>query len=320
MKKTVWSVVPLVLWCSQAWSQVEFRLWNIHPEGYPVTEALENFASRVQSQTQGRVKFKLFNNAVLGDQPKAIQMFKAGELDAGEFSIGPLADAVPEVNVLSRPFLFRDSKHMFQNIDGALGKRIEEKLVKAGYILLGWYDGGSRSFYCVKPVRAPKDLMGQRIRVGQAKAAIKMVELLGGTPVVLPFKDVYDAFKDDKIDCAENNMPSYESTGHMKVAKYVYLTNHNVAPEVLAITATSWKKLSPQDQNAVMEAGRQSALFMRERWNARVETSRQAAIKQGSQFAPMGDASVLFKRLGPLFNEYLQKSDYQSEVFMVLSQ
>ncbi|MBT0571595.1 TRAP transporter substrate-binding protein [Curvibacter sp. CHRR-16] len=319
MQKFIASLL-LGMVCSQAIAQVELKVWNIHPEGYPVTEALENFASKVQAQTQGRVRIKLFNNGVLGDQPKAVQMLKTREVDAGEFNLAPMADIVPEVNVLTRPFLFRDSQHMFQHMDGALGKRIEDKLRKAGIVVLGWYDGGARSFYCVKPVRVPKDLMGQRIRVQQSQTAISMVKLLGGDPVVIPFKEVADAFRDGKIDCAENNLPSYESTGHMKLAKYVYLTNHTVAPEVLALSQQAWAKLSPADQTAVMDAGRQSALFMRERWTAKVESARQAATKQGTQFAPAGDASVLYKRLAPLFNDYLKKSDYQTEVFMVLTQ
>ncbi|MBW8828528.1 MAG: TRAP transporter substrate-binding protein DctP [Burkholderiales bacterium] len=78
-----------------------------------------------QRSTQDRVQIKVFSNGVLGDQPKAVKMMKAGELDLAEFNIAPLAEAVPSVKVLTRPFLFRDSKHMFQHIDGPLGTHIE---------------------------------------------------------------------------------------------------------------------------------------------------------------------------------------------------
>jgi TRAP-type C4-dicarboxylate transport system substrate-binding protein len=322
MKRTAAFLLLVGLWLSQACAQSELTLWNTHPEGYPVTEGLENFAATVQSTTQNRVHIKISNNAVLGDQPTAIKKFQKGEIEMGEFNIGPLADAVPGANVLTRPFLFQSSKHMFQHVDGALGKRIEEKLYKAGFVVLGWYDGGSRSFFCTKPIQSIKDLKGLRIRVQASATAQNMVNLLGATPVVISSKDeVNEAFRVGKLDCAENNMPFYETAGHMKLAKYVYLSNHTVAPEALVMSVRSWEKLSTDDQKRVMEAGRQSAQYMRERWGQRVESSRQAALKQGSVFVAANDSSTVttYRLLSPLLNEYLKKSEFQSEVFMVLT-
>jgi tripartite ATP-independent transporter DctP family solute receptor len=309
-----------LLFSGAAMSQTTLRVWNTHPEGYPVTEALQYFADAAQQSTQDRVQIKIFSNGVLGDQPKAVKMMKAGELDLAEFNIAPLAEAVPAVKVLTRPFLFRDSKHMFQHIDGPLGTHIESQLKDAGFVVLGWYDGGARSFYCVnKPIHSVQDLSGQRIRVQQSEAAIEMVKLLGGTPVVLPYKEVGDALKDDKIDCAENNLPSYESTGHMKFAKYVYLTYHTVAPEALVMSLAAWDKLSKEDQVRMLEAGRSSALRMRELWNKRIETSRLAATKQGSQFATLRDAGSVVRRLTPMFTKYLKDPESRSEVFTILA-
>jgi tripartite ATP-independent transporter DctP family solute receptor len=310
----------LLLCSGAAMAQTTLRAWNTHPEGYPVTEALQYFADTAQRNTQDRVRIKVFSNAVLGDQDKAVKMMKVGELEVAEFNIAPLAEAVPAVKVLTRPFLFRDSKHMFQHIDGPLGVHMESQLKDAGFVVLGWYDGGARSFYCTnKPIHGVQDLTGERIRVQQSEAAIEMVKLLGGTPVVLPYKDVGEALKDGRIDCAENNMPAYESTGHMKSAKYVLLTYHTVAPEALVMSVAAWNRLGPDDQIRVLEAGRSSALRMRELWSQRLESSRLAATKQGTQFAPMGDSGAVVKRLTPMFAKYLKDPESRSEVFTILA-
>lgn len=312
--------LSLSLTLAPVFAQSELRAWNTHPEGYPVTEALQYFADTAQRGTQDRVKIKVFSNAVLGDQAKAVKMMKAGELELAEFNIAPLAEAVPSVKVLTRPFLFRDSRHMFQHIDGPLGVRIESQLKGAGFVVLGWYDGGARSFYCAnKPIHTVQDLSGQRIRVQQSEAAIEMVKLLGGTPVVLPYKDVGDALKDGRIDCAENNLPAYESTGHMKSAKYVYLTYHTVAPEALVMSVAAWNRLGKEDQIRVLAAGRSSALRMRELWSQRLETSRVAATKQGTQFSNLGDAGSVVKRLTPMFAKYLNDPESRSEVYTILA-
>src|SRR3546814_3233136 len=94
-----------------------------------------------------------------------------------------------------------------------LGPRFEAKLAEAGYIVLGWYDGGARSFYFTRPIQFVSNLAGMRIRVQQSETAIEMVKLLRATPVVLPYKEVSAAFSEGRIDCAEGSMVSYEATG-----------------------------------------------------------------------------------------------------------
>lgn len=303
-----------------AFAQVELRAWNIHPDGYPVTEALASFADQIARETQNRLKVKVYSNASLGDQPKAVQMMKSGELDLAEFSLGPLSDAVPSTKALTLPFLFRDSKHMFRQLDGKLGERFEAKLKAAGYVVLGWYDGGARSFYCVnKQIRQAQDFNGLRIRVQQSDTAIEMVKLLGATPVVLPYKEVGEALKDGRIDCAENNLPSYESTGHAKVAKFMFLSNHTVSPEALVMSTKAWGQLSPDDQKRFQDAGRKSALRMRELWNLRVEEARTAATKQGAQFTTMSDHGPLVARMRPLHQKYMADPQTRDELFTIIS-
>lgn len=303
-----------------AHAQADLRAWNIHPEGYPVTVALQQFAAQVQQSTQGRIRVAVHSNASLGDQPKAVQMMKAGELDLAEFSLGPLSEAAPGTKALTLPFLFRDSKHMFRQLDGKLGARFEARLKQAGYVVLGWYDGGARSFYCAsKQLRNANDFKGLRIRVQQAETAIEMVKLLGATPVVLPYKDVAVALKDGRIDCAENNLPSYESAGHAQHAKYLYLSNHIVSPEALVMSVKAWERLAPADQQRFQEAGRQSALKMRELWNQRVDEARAATAKQGSQYVAMNDHGPLLNRMRPLHQKYLNDPQVREELFTILT-
>jgi tripartite ATP-independent transporter DctP family solute receptor len=302
-----------------AYSQTELRAWNTHPDGYPVTEALQYFSDLIAQSTQNRVHVKVYSNAVLGDQPKAVQQLKAGELDLAELNLGPLSAAAPATKVLTLPFLFRDSTHMFRHIDGKLGASFEARLKAAGYVVLGWYDGGARSFFCVnKAIRFPSDFAGQRIRVQQDETMIEMVKLLGAVPVVIPYKDVQDALKNGKIDCAEGNLPSYYSTGQSQVAKYMYVSNHIAAPEALVMSIQAWGKLSLKDQQIFLDAGHKSALRMRDLWNQRVESARAALTKDGVQFTTGTDVAPLITRLHPLYMKYFTDPQTRSEMLEIL--
>lgn len=300
-------------------AQTKLRAWNIHPDGYPVSEALKSFVEQVGKSTGGRYNIELFNNGSLGDQPKAVQMLKSGEIDVAEFSSGPLSDAVPGIKVLNLPFLFTDSAHMFRHLDGKLGERFSANLKTAGFVVLGWYDGGGRSFYCVKPVNNIRDLAGMNIRVQQSEVYIEMVKLMEAKPVALPFKEVLGALEQGKVDCAENNLPSYESTGHYKVAKNVYMTNHVISPEALVVSTKLWDKLSKEDKAAFTEAGAKSAILMRELWNKRVAAALETTTKQGSQFVKVRDASPMVRRMGPLYGKYMADPTTREELLTIIA-
>jgi tripartite ATP-independent transporter DctP family solute receptor len=311
--------VVLCIACASGWGQTALRAWNIHPDGYPVTEAMRSFVDEVNKATKGKYKIELFSNASLGDQPKAVQMLKKGELDVAEFSGGPLSEAVPEYKAFNLPFLFTDSAHMFRYLDGAMGQRLAGKLGEAGFVVLGWYDGGARFFYCAnKPINKGVDLVGQNIRVQQSEVYIDMVKLLGANPVALPYKDVQQALQDKKVDCAENNMPSYESTGHYKVAKYAYMTNHVVSPEALVVSAKLWNKLDAEEKKLILKAGHNSALLMRELWNKRVATARATVLKEGVQMARVEDYSIFISKMGPLYAKFMSNPAVRAELFNII--
>ena len=310
----------LALLCNLANAQTKLRAWSIHPEDYPVTVAMQSFADQVAKSTKGGSKIEVIANGTLGDQPKAVQMLKSGEIDAAVFSMGPLSEAVPGLKALNLPFLFTDSAHMFKHLDGKLGERFSARLQASGFVVLGWYDGGSRSFYCAnRNVNGFKDLVGARIRVQQSEVYLDMVKLLDAKPVALPFKDVLGALQQGTIDCAENNMPSFESTGHYKVAKSVYLTNHVVSPEALVVSTKLWATLSPEDKTAFRTAGVQSATYMRELWNKRVATATDIATKQGVQFVRVKDVAPMVRRMSPLYTKYMTDPNTREELLTIIA-
>lgn len=317
--KKSWLALGLVLLASSSMGQTKLRAWNIHPDGYPVTVALNQFAEQVGKATNGRYQLEVFSNGTLGDQPKAVQMLKSGEIDVGEFNSGALSAVVPGIKVLNLPFLFRDSAHVFRNLEGKLGEQFAANLKAEGFVVLGWYDGGGRSFYCTNPVVKPADLAGRKIRVQQLDIHVEMVKLLGAEPMTVPYKEILASLQAGKIDCAENNLPAYESTGHATLAKHVYLTSHVVAPEVLVVSVSLWNKLSEADQAAFKTAGAQSALYMRELWGKRVAQVQEATSKQGTVYVRPKDSAFMIRRMSPIYSKYMADPTTRAELLSILA-
>src|SRR5699024_9304744 len=105
-------------------SAVTWRGWNTHAKGYPNTVALEHFAKNITEATDGRVTAQIYNNAVLGDQTDAIQQVITGALAFGNFNMSPMGQYVPQANIVSLPFLFKDVEQQHHVMDGEIGDKI----------------------------------------------------------------------------------------------------------------------------------------------------------------------------------------------------
>jgi TRAP-type C4-dicarboxylate transport system substrate-binding protein len=186
------------------------------------------------------------------------------------------------MNVLALPFLFRSIEHLQKTLDGPIGDEILNSFEPYGFVGLAFYDSGARSIYnSVRPVRSLADLRSLRLRVQQSELMSDMIKALGAEPVELPYGQVLTGLATKLIDGAENNWPSFVTTGHYKYAGYYTLTEHTMSPEVLVMSQKAWTSLSVEDRKIFREAAIESSHFMRERWNALEEQSRQQAKAAG---------------------------------------
>jgi tripartite ATP-independent transporter DctP family solute receptor len=284
----------------------EWRAWNIHVKGYPNTIAMDKFAELVAAKTGGKITVKNFHGGVLGNQPDAIEQVRIGALEVGNFNLGPIGPIVPEANVVSLPFIFKDMGHMHRALDGEAGAKISAGMAKKGLISLAWYDSGARSFYnSKKPIMKPADVIGMKVRVMNNDLYSGMIAALGGNPSPMAFSEVYQSLKTGVVDGAENNWPSYESTGHFEVAGYYSLSQHLIIPECVCINAKVYNGLSDADKKAVTEAARESAVLQRELWAKRAKSSREKVMKAGVKFNEIPDKSAFQNAMKPVYDKYL---------------
>ncbi len=284
----------------------EWKGWNIHKEGYPNTVAMDKFAEILKEKSGGKITLKMFHSGVLGSQPDAIEQVRVGALEIGNFNLGPIGPIAPEANVVSLPFIFKDMGHMHRALDGKAGDMISEGMAKKGLIALAWYDSGARSFYNTKkPIMKPEDVQGMKVRVMNNDLYSGMIAALGGNPSPMAFSEVYQSLKTGVVDGAENNWPSYESTGHFEVAGYYSLSQHLIIPECVCINAKVYEALSDEDKALVKSAARESAEMQRQLWSERAKASREKVMAAGVKFNDIPDKSAFQDAMKTVYDKYL---------------
>src|SRR5262252_382540 len=261
----------------------EFRVADTQSEDYPTVQALAFMARVVEERSNGRHRIRIFHSRQLGEEKETIEQTRVGAIDLNRTNVAPIGSLVPAANVLALPFLFRSYDHLRKVLDGEIGKAILDGFQRHGFVGLTFYDSGARSIYnSVKPVRTLADMKGLRIRVQQSELMVDMIKTLGAEPIELPYGQVSTGLSTKLIDGAENNWPSYVTTGHYKLAPYYTLTEHTMGPEVLVMSPRAWESLSAEDQQILRDAARKSSVFMRELWSGLEERSRQQARAAGN--------------------------------------
>jgi tripartite ATP-independent transporter DctP family solute receptor len=279
--RTISFVVALCFTASCAFAR-EFRAADNQNEDYPTVQALQQMGHVIAERSGGRHQVRVFHSRQLGEEKETIEQTRAGAIDLNRTNVALIGNFVPATNVLAMPFLFRSIEHLQKVLDGPIGREILASFEPFGFVGLAFYDSGARSIYnSVKPVRSVADLKGLRIRVQQSALMSDMIEALGARPVELPYGQVVTGLTTKLIDGAENNWPSFVTTGQYKHAGYYTLTEHSMSPEVLVMSQKAWQSLSVEDRQIFREAAIGSSLFMREKWRALEEQSRQQARAAG---------------------------------------
>jgi TRAP-type C4-dicarboxylate transport system substrate-binding protein len=143
--------------------------------------------------------------------------------------------------------------------------------------------------------------------VQESALFIGMVEALGGSPTPMSFGEVYSALQTGVVDGAENNLPSYVSTGHYEVAPNYTLDGHSLVPDVLYVNAGVLEGLCEEDRTMVEEVAAESADFQREKWSAAEEEALKTIEDAGVSVVEVEDKSVWQDAVAPLTEEYTEQ-------------
>lgn len=282
----------------------EIRGWNVHVPDYPVSKAMDKFGELVAERTEGRITPKTYHSAQLGTQDEAIQQIQFDGIDFAVFNFIPLNNIVPETKATTLPYVFRSLDHMHRVMDGAIGDEIGKAMEEYNMVALAWYDGGVRSFYARVPLNSIEDFKGVKFRVQSSDMNVAMVEALGGNATPIPYGEVYTSIQSGVVDGAENNWPSYQSSGHYEVAKNYMVDGHAIVPEVFAMNKTVWDGLTDTDKEIVRQAARESATLQRQLWQERAKKSEDIVRAAGVTIVEITDKTPFIEAMKPVYERF----------------
>ncbi|MBS0559653.1 MAG: TRAP transporter substrate-binding protein [Proteobacteria bacterium] len=299
---------PALVGRASAQAKLVMKASDVHPAGYPTVVAVENMGKKLEAATNGRISVQMYASMQLGGEKEAIEQAQIGAIQLARVSVGTLGPVVDDLNVVNLPFLFRNTAHMRQVIDGAVGADLLGKVTNspsARLIGLCWMDAGARSFYNTKhPIKTLADMQGLKVRVIGNPIFVDMANSLGANGVAMGYDQVFSALQTGVIDGAENNPPSYVFDHHFEVAKNFTFTEHLIVPEMLVMSKRTFDGLSKDDQALVLKFAREAQMDSRTLWDAKEKDALDRMKAANIAMVQIEDKAPWQAAVKPVWDKY----------------
>ena len=245
---------------------IVLRLANVVPATSTKNIACLRFAELVARDTKNAIQVQVFPASQLGNERDLAQGVLLATIDMFWGDAAAFASQVKEFNVFNSPFLFRDLKHwnavvwgpIFDDLVARLEKAAPAKVV--GRMLMGDRYILTRN----KPVKTPDDLKGLKIRVPDIPMYTSSFKALGAIPTPINYAEVYVALQQGVVDGMENPSGLIRGMKFYEVTKYLTLLGWSNAVNVLVVNGDVFKRLTPEHQRAILNAGRESSKYLEE--------------------------------------------------------
>ena len=239
-----------------AHAQVTVRWGDVVPATHPSVQMIERIAADVKAKTNGRVVIQAFPAGQLGGSRDMIDATANGVQQIVTEGAANFGAWLPTISIVEAPYIWRDAAHMDMVMNGPIGDRYNEQLVKArGMRILGTTYYGTRHITTTsKEVKTPADLVGFKLRVPENDVFKAMAEAWGARPTPMNFGELYLALKQNVVDGQENPLPTIKSGKFDEVQKYLVLSAHIITPRLVVVNEAFWQSLSPNDRKFVGDA------------------------------------------------------------------
>jgi len=245
----------------------------------PKGQVANEFKRLAEERTQGRVKVEVYPNSMLFKDAEELDALKLGSVQMlapvpGKF--GPAG--IPEFEVFDLPYLFPDIDAVHRAYKSKAATDLMKKLEPNGMIGLAFWDNGFRVMSANRPIHAPPDMKGLKMRINSSKVNAAIMKSVGALPQTIAFSEVYQGLQTGVIDGTEGPLSNLYTQKQYEVQKHVTLSYHTISNYVVIANKVFWDGLPP-DIRTTLEGAMRDATALNDQVAEKDEQAAIAAIK-----------------------------------------
>lgn len=247
-------------------AEFTYKVGTDLPASHPLNVRIQEAADAIKKETDGRMEIRVFANNQLGGDPDMFAQLRAGALEFFTLSgANALSALVPKTAISGVGFAFSDYSQVFGAMDGELGKHLRGLINQAGLEVQDkvWDNGFRQITSSVRPISAPADLKGMKIRVPPGRLWITLFRALSAAPTSISFNEVYSSLQTRVVEGQENALAVVDSAKLFEVQKYCSMTSHMWDGFWFLGNRAAWNKLPSNVREIVSRNLNASAMNQR---------------------------------------------------------
>ena len=248
------SAVCALLFSSAVNAQTELVVIANTPPGGAGDKSWRLFVDELNAKAPGRFAIKMLTHGELGGDDQGFPAIRRGRGHVGIAGESGYAQTLPEASVLNLPFLFASAEECEFVFDHFWTPEAQKMAAARGITLLQWVEIGWLQLFGKKPILAPADTKGYRMRAFPYEASQMFLKTVGADAIVLPTPDVIPGLQTGLIAGGEFSLLSYLRFSIFTEAPHLTMTEHSYAVSGLFANTQYLNKLSPEERAAVTTA------------------------------------------------------------------
>jgi len=291
-------------------AEVEWKYFNYFPPNDTPPKADREFAEDLFKASKGRFKLNVFT---AGELPyKASDTLKIVATNQVQMALsvpGFVAGDVPELNVLSLPFLCTSYDQYDKAVPAMapIFDRVMQEKFKVK-VLLHW-TMPSQNIWLNRPISSFDDLKGLKVRIWNP-VQTEMLKLFDASSVSITSAEVVPALDRKVIDGAITSALSANDWKSYQTIKTGYMINFIMGTQFVLANGDAFAKLPADLQKLLVEKSQEWAPKYRKVSEDGDKAARANLVANGVQLVDPSPAEMQRARdtMRPIWNEWVQKN------------
>jgi len=273
--------------------QVRWRASGLFPANHSTSIAMETFKSEVARLSKSTIQIDLFPGNILGGGFEQVDQLRTNQIQMAWAGLSFYDKLLPDLGAVSLPFAATSANQAICQIEGDLGRHIEDRMSEKGVLLLGWAQIGARHVTNNRrPIRKVEDLRGLKIRTPSGDAWTLTFRAVGANPTPIDISELYPALQQGVVDGQENPYDNMLVRKFYQVQKYLSNTAHFYDWAGYLANKAAFDSLKPDQQKAVRDAMFSAVAIQRAISERENRTSLQGLIKGGMQYDALSPEEI----------------------------
>lgn len=272
----------------------ELNIAHVWPEESAVNDAATSMAESLADATGGSIEARVFPAGQLGGDVEINEGLVNGTQDCA-FVNHTTAGIDPRLGVGFLPYIVSDydeADEIFYG-DGIIAEQNTEVLAEHGVVALAYFENDFRAISNDRrPVTAPDDLEGLKIRLPEIDVLLDSFKAWGAQPLAMPLPELYTALQQGTVDGQDNGVVLTVDAKFHEVQDHVTRTNHVYGAGVIACSQKTWDSLTDEQKDALNAAAADASLQQREANRGAVEGSIEELEAAGVEVVELDEEQL----------------------------